>query len=44
MIWGTGRERTAEEYAGLLKEAGWKYLKTWSPASGMLGVVEAVKA
>ena len=44
LIWGTGRERTAEEYAGVLREAGWKYLKTWSPASGMLGVVEAVKA
>lgn len=44
LIWGTGRERTAEEYAALLKEAGWKYLKTWYPASRMLGVVEAVKA
>ena len=44
MIWGTGRERTAEEYAGLLKEAGWTYLKTWYPASRMLGVVEAAKA
>lgn len=44
LVWGTGRERTTEEYARLLKEAGWKYLKTWYPASGMLGVVEAAKA
>ena len=44
MIWGTGRERTEQEYAGLLKDAGWKYLKTWYPASRMLGVVEAAKA
>ena len=44
LVWGTGRERTAEEYAGLLKEAGWKYLKTWYPPSKMIGIVEAVKA
>lgn len=44
MIWGTGRERTAEEYAGLLKEAGWRYLQTWYPPSKMLGVLEAIKA
>ena len=44
MIWGPGRERTAEEYARLLKEAGWRYLKTWYPPSKMLGVVEAIKA
>ena len=44
LIWGTGRERTEGEYAALLKEAGWKYLKTWYPASKMLGVVEAAKA
>ena len=40
----TGRERTLEEYAGLLEETGWTYRQTWYPASKMLGVVEGVKA
>ncbi|HEX6795901.1 MAG TPA: methyltransferase [Casimicrobiaceae bacterium] len=44
MVWGNGRERTAEEYADLLKEAGWRYRKTWYPSSKMIGIVEAVKA
>lgn len=44
MIWGSGRERTAEEHAGLLKEAGWTFLKTWYPPSKMLRVVGAIKA
>lgn len=43
MIALTGRERTTEEYAGLLHEAGWKYLQTWYPSSRMLGVVEGMK-
>jgi hypothetical protein len=40
----TGRERTLEEYVGLLEGAGWTYRQTWYPASKMLGVVEGVKA
>jgi hypothetical protein len=40
----TGRERTLEEYGGLLEGAGWTYRQTWYPASKMLGVVEGVKA
>ena len=44
LIMVTGRERTVEEYAGLLEGAGWKYLQTWYPVSKMLGVVEGVKA
>jgi O-methyltransferase domain len=44
LIWGTGRERTEEEYAALLAGAGWTYRQTWYPASKMLGVVEGVKA
>jgi hypothetical protein len=40
----TGKERTLEEYVGLLEGAGWKYRQTWYPASKMLGVVEGVKA
>ncbi|MEM1168531.1 MAG: methyltransferase [Cyanobacteria bacterium P01_H01_bin.35] len=44
MCWGTGRERTQEEYAALLERAGWKYMKTWFPSSGLMGVVEGLKA
>lgn len=44
MVWGNGRERTTEEYAELLKEAGWRYRQTWYPSSKMIGVIEAVKA
>jgi O-methyltransferase domain len=40
----TGRERTLEEYAGLLEGTGWRYRQTWYPASKMLRVVEGVKA
>jgi len=40
----SGRERTLEEYTGLLEGAGWTYRQTWYPASEMLGVVEGVKA
>ncbi len=44
IIMSTGKERTLEEYAGLLEGAGWTYRQTWYPASKMLGVVEGVKA
>jgi O-methyltransferase domain/Dimerisation domain len=44
MITTEGRERTIEEYTGLLEGAGWQYRQTWYPASKMLGVVEGVKA
>ena len=44
LIMLTGRERTLEEYVGLLEGAGWTYRQTWYPASKMLGVVEGVKA
>jgi hypothetical protein len=40
MCWGTGRERTAEEYAALLERADWRYLETWYPPSRTIGVVE----
>ena len=43
LITVTGRERTLEEYVGLLEGAGWKYRQTWYPAAKMLGVVEGVK-
>jgi hypothetical protein len=44
MCWGTGRERTVQEYASLLQEAGWNYVASWFPASGVIGVIEGAKA
>ncbi len=44
MCWGTGRERTQDEYAALLERAGWKYMKTWFSPLGLMGVVEGSKA
>jgi O-methyltransferase domain/Dimerisation domain len=43
MCWGTGRERTQDEYAALLERAGWKYIATWFPSSRAMGVVEGAK-
>jgi len=43
MCWGTGRERTASEYATLLENAGWKYQQTSYPESRMMGIVEGMK-
>ena len=43
MCWGTGRERTSEEYAALFERAGWKYAGTFFPSAGTLGVVEGTK-
>jgi len=44
IIMSIGKERTLEEYAGLLEGAGWTYRQTWFPASKRLGIVEGVKA
>jgi O-methyltransferase domain len=44
MCWGTGRERTADEYGALLENSGWKYERTWFPQAKMMGVVEGRKA
>ena len=43
MCWGTGRERTREEYAALLGKAGWKYVTTWVPSSRAIGIIEGAK-
>jgi hypothetical protein len=40
----TGKERTEEEYLALLKQAGFKHIRTYFPPSRMMGVIEAVKA
>jgi O-methyltransferase domain/Dimerisation domain len=39
-----GQERTKEEYTDLLGSAGWRYVRTWYPASKLMGVVEAIRA
>ena len=44
MCWGTGQERTVDEYASLLQASGWRHVHTWYPQSGMMGVIEAVTA
>jgi O-methyltransferase domain/Dimerisation domain len=44
MCWGTGRERTSEEYAALLNQAGWRYVDTLFPSIGAIGVVEGTTA
>jgi len=43
MCWGTGRERTTQEYAGLLRQAGWNYTGIRFPASGVIGVIEGAQ-
>ncbi len=43
MCWGTGRERTATEYAKLLYQAGWTAAGTRYPREGAMGVVEGAK-
>jgi O-methyltransferase domain/Dimerisation domain len=40
----TGRERTEEEYLQLLKQTGFKHVRTHYPQSRIMGVVEAIKA
>jgi len=44
MCWGTGQERTVDEYAGLLQAGGWRHVHTWYPQSGMMGVIEGAIA
>lgn len=41
LCWGSGRERTADEYASLLAETGWERVDTWYPENGQMGAVEA---
>ena len=43
MCWGTGRERSSDEYAELLSRAGWQHVGTWYPESRLMGLVEGAK-
>jgi len=40
MCWGTGRERTGEEYRELLRVSGWTMQGTWFPSDGEIGVIQ----
>jgi len=44
MCWGTGRERTVQEYRRLLQQSGWSFVTSWFPPSGVIGVIEGTKA
>jgi hypothetical protein len=44
MCWGTGRERTEEEYATLLERAGWTPIGSHYPANRLIGVIEGAPA
>jgi len=44
MCWGTGRERTSEEYAELLERAGWTYRRTRYAEGAAIGIVEGFKS
>jgi hypothetical protein len=43
LCWGPGRERTEDEYADLLRLAGWSFVGTTFAPNGVLGVVEGEK-
>jgi len=40
MCWGTGRERTEDEYARLLEAVGWKCAGSWYPSNRLIGIIE----
>ena len=42
MCWGSGRERTEEEYASLLEASGWRFVTCHYPLHASMGVVEGI--
>ena len=42
MCWGTGRERTSEEYAGLFRASGWKLAQSLPAPGGTMSVVAGI--
>jgi hypothetical protein len=42
MCWGTGQERTEEQYASLLKASGWDFVACHYLLHASMGVVEGV--
>jgi len=43
MCVATGKERTVEEYAELLKKTGWNHANTFHSQSGLMGIIEGKK-
>jgi ubiquinone/menaquinone biosynthesis C-methylase UbiE len=44
MCWGSGRERTEEEFASLLEASGWRFVVCHYPSHARMGVVEGAAA
>jgi hypothetical protein len=42
MCWGSGQERTEEEYASLFATSGWRFVACHYPLHAQMGVVEGV--
>jgi hypothetical protein len=42
MCWGSGRERTEEEYISLLEASGWRFVACHYPLHAKMGIVEGV--
>jgi len=43
MCAASGKERTTEEYAELIKRAGWTHANTFHSHSGLMGVIQGNK-
>ena len=43
MCVASGKERTIDEYSRILEQAGWKYVQTLNPSSGLISVIEGSK-
>ena len=43
MCVATGKERTVDEYSRRLEQAGWNYVQTLNPSSGLISVIEGSK-
>jgi hypothetical protein len=44
LCWGSGRERTVEEYSGLLQKSGWNYVQTLYPGNKLIGIIEGARS
>jgi hypothetical protein len=42
MCWGSGQERTEEEYPALLESSGWQFVACHYPSHSKMGVVEGI--
>ena len=43
MCVASGKERTIDEYTRILEQAGWNYVQTLNPSSGLISVIEGSK-